>query len=157
MWTVVPRLSQSLITDLCQLEQKYNQHMDVNATTLFMLLSCFDLICFLSVTYMTPVQDLISDPPVQCIVEVANLLDLEDEKGGDWPRLWQELMHKFPNEAVVRHNKRGPTIFLLKTWCQIKLPSVATVGELVNALKAVNRADVALIIEKYCEVRTFIQ
>ena len=106
-----------------------------------------------SVTYMTPVRDLIADPPSQCLVEVSELLDQEDEIGGDWQSLWVELMHKFPNEEVIRQQREGPTLFLLKQWCQIKPSSAATVGELVSALKEVDRPDTGMIIEKYCQVK----
>ena len=118
---------------------------------------CFDLICLFSVTYMTPVEHLIGDSPSQCIIEVSSLLDHDDEMGGDWRQLWSELLHSSPNEAVIRQQREGPTIILLKAWCQMNPLYTATVGELVNMLNAVNRSDIAVIIEKYCQVRIFIQ
>ena len=105
---------------------------------------------------MTPVQDLIGDHPSQCMIEVSELLDKEDEMGGDWRQLWSGLLHKSPNESVIRQEKEGPTLFLLKMWCLIKPPSAATVGELVSTLNVVNCPDIAAIIEKYCQVRAFI-
>ena len=105
---------------------------------------------------MTPVQDLIGDHPSQCMIEASELLDQEDEMGGDWRQLWSGLLHKSPNESVVRQQREGPTLFLLKTWCQIQPPFAATVGEFVNTLNTINRQDIAVIIEKHCQVRMFI-
>ena len=113
---------------------------------------CVFPIFFLLVSYATPVQDLIGDLPSQCMIEVSELLDQEDEKGGGWRQLWSELLHKSPNESVIHQQRDGPTLFLLKTWCQIKPPGAATVGELVNTLNAVNHQDIAVIIEKHCQV-----
>ena len=116
---------------------------------------CLDLMSLLSVTYMTPVEHLIGDSPSQCILEVSELLDQEDKMGVDWRQLWSKLLHRSPNEAIIRQQKEGPTVFLLKSWCQIK-PSAATIGELISTLNAVNRPDIAIIIEKYCQVRIFM-
>ena len=106
---------------------------------------------------MTPVQDLISDPPSQCIIEISQLLDQDKEMGGDWQQLWRELLHSSPNEAVISQQRERPTTFLLKSWCRINPPYVTTVGELVKTLNAMNRSDVTMTIEKYCQVRIFIQ
>ena len=102
---------------------------------------------------MTPVQDLIGDPPSQCIIEVSELLDHDKKMGGDWRQLWQKLLDSSPDEAVICQQREGPTTFLLKAWCQTNPPHVATVGELVNMLNAVNRSDITMIIGKYCQVR----
>ena len=105
-------------------------------------------------TYITPVQTLIGDCPGdsdQFIIEVSELLDQEEDTGGDWRQLWPQLLHKSPNEALIRQQTEGPTLFLLKTWCQIKPHSTATVGELVNILSTVNRPDIVVIIQNYCQ------
>jgi hypothetical protein len=99
-------------------------------------------------TYMTPVEHLIGDSPNQCIIEVAELLDKKD--GLDCVQLWQELLHKSPNEEAVHQQTEGPTMFLLKLWCQIKR-SAATVGELIRALDAVNRPDISMLLQTYCQ------
>ena len=104
---------------------------------------------------MTLVQELIGDPPSQCIIEISELLDQEDEMEGDWRQLWPELLHSSPDEAVIHQQREGPTIVLLKAWCQMNPLYTATVGDLVNILNAVNRSDIAMIIEKYCQVRIF--
>jgi hypothetical protein len=104
-------------------------------------------------TYMTPVEHLIGDSPNQCIIEVAELLDKKD--GLDCVQLWQELLHKSPNEEAVHQQTEGPTMFLLKLWCQIKR-SAATVGELIRALDAVNRPDISTLIQTYCQVRSYL-
>ena len=103
-------------------------------------------------SYETPVQDLIGDTPSQCIVEVAMVLDKPDKMGGDWRRLWSELLTRPCSEEFVSQTEESPTHFLLKLWCWTKPPSQATVAHLIKALNSFYRNDVARIVEKYCKV-----
>jgi hypothetical protein len=105
-----------------------------------------------TVSYSTPVQDLIGCIPAQCIVEMSEILDQPDEMEDDWRRLWSQLLHRPLKEEAVSQKTEGPTQFLLKIWCRSKPPSQSTVGHLIEALNSIYRNDVAGIVEKYCEV-----
>ena len=103
-------------------------------------------------SYETPVQDLIGDTPSQCIVEVSKVLNKPDKMGGDWRRLWSELLSKPFNEEFVSQTEEGPTHFLLKLWCWTKPPSQATVAHLIKALNSICRNDITRILGGYCKV-----
>ena len=77
------RLSQSLIVNPCQLDQKHSQHVDMSECCDSANDLCFDFICLLLVTYMTSVEHLIGDFPSKCTIGVSELPDQEDEMGVD--------------------------------------------------------------------------
>jgi hypothetical protein len=103
-----------------------------------------------TVSYSTPVQDLIGCIPAQCIVEMSKILDQPDDMEDDWRRLWSELLNR-PVKEVVSQKEEGPTRFLLTLWCRANPPSQATVGHLIKALNAIYRNDVASLLEKVCD------
>jgi hypothetical protein len=103
-----------------------------------------------TVSYSTPVQDLIGCIPAQCIVEMSKILDQPDDMEDDWRRLWSELLNR-PVKEVVSQKEEGPTRFLLTLWCRSNPPSEATIGHLIKALNAIYRNDVARMMEKYCK------
>ena len=111
---------------------------------------------YVSVNYSTAVEALIKNPPHECILEVARLLDKPDEMGDDWRRLWSVLINRPLNESMVRARREGPTCFVLSRWCQMKPTSQATVERLIEALNDIFRNDVARCLEEYCQVRTML-
>ncbi|XP_062512447.1 uncharacterized protein LOC134188266 [Corticium candelabrum] len=104
------------------------------------------------VNYSTPVEALIKNPPHECILEVARLLDKPDEMGNSWRRLWFVLIDRPFNESMFRAMREGPTCFVLTRWCQMKPTSQATVERLIKALNDIFRNDVARCLEEYCQV-----
>lgn len=110
---------------------------------------------FVAVKYSSPVKRLLGDSPSECLVQVACLLDKEDEMGDDWRRLWPKLTGRRLDEEMllrIRNKAEGPTMFTLKRWVQMAKSSEATVGKLMEALGGIYRNDGAEILEQYIEV-----
>ena len=105
-------------------------------------------------TYSSPVEPMLVEPIEGCLVEMAKLLDEEDDMGDDWRRLWSELIDRPLNEVMVRGKQEGPTLFLLKRWCRMRSRSEATIGRLIAALTAIYRNDIARLLRACCEVRS---
>ena len=90
-------------------------------------------------------KPLIGEPVARCLFEVSELLDKDDDLEDDWRRLWKELLVRPLNEIKVREKSKSPTLFLLNRWCKMKPPSEATIGQLIKALNAIYRNDVACV------------
>ena len=105
-------------------------------------------------TYSSPIERLLVEPTEACLVEMAKVLDEEDDDmGDDWRRLWSELINRPLNETMVREKREGPTLFLLKMWCRMQSPSEATIKRLIEALNVIFRNDIARLLIACCEVR----
>ena len=107
-----------------------------------------------TVTSSTLISHLLSSSqPHECLLEVAGMMDEEDDMGDDWRRLWSELVQRPLDEAVAKRQPEGPTIYTLKSWVRgIKHRSEATVGRLIKALSDVYRNDAAAVLEEYAQV-----
>ena len=117
----------------------------------------FDILAELSlsptVTSSTLISHLLSgSQPHECLLEVAGMMDEEDDMGDDWTRLWSELVHRPLDEAVAKRRPEGPTIYTLKLWVRGGNPSEATVGRLIKALSDVYRNDAAAVLKEYAQV-----
>ena len=112
---------------------------------------------FIAVSSSSSVASLIEDPSVPYLHEVAKILDKNDIMGDNWRRLWLELLdrRRLQEQLALRHEK-GPTMFTLMLWCRAKPPTEATVGQLIKALNAIYRNDVAGILEKHIKVRIHV-
>jgi hypothetical protein len=97
----------------------------------------------------SPVASLIKDPLHRGLLEVTQILDKKDVMGDDWRRLWTELLKRPIEEQLATECEIGPTLFTLMLWCRSKPQSVTTAGNLIKALNAIYRNDVAGILEKY--------
>ena len=90
--------------------------------------------------------------PHECLLEIGALMDKEDAMGDDWRKLWTELVKRPLDEAVVKNQPEGPTIYTLKLWVRGSKVTEATVGKLINALSKAYRNDAAEVLEKYTQV-----
>ncbi len=86
------------------------------------------------------------------MLDVSKYLDEADDLGDDWRRLWKQLLERPLEEDVARKNSKSPTLYILRRWCRMKHPSEATIGQLMKALNAIYRNDVACVLEEYCQV-----
>ena len=91
-----------------------------------------------------------------CLHEVAKILDKNDIMGDNWRRLWPKLLDRPLEEQVAMRHEKGPTMFTLMLWCRAKPPTKATVGQLIKALNAIYRNDVAGILEKHIKVKIHV-
>ena len=106
-----------------------------------------------TVTSSTLISHLLTgSQPHECLLKIAAMMDKEDAMGDDWRMLWSELVHRPLDEAVVKHQPEGPTIYTLKLWVRGGKQSEATVGRLIKALSNVHRTDAAEVLEEYVQV-----
>ena len=111
---------------------------------------------FIAVSSSSSVASLIEDPSVPYLHEVAKILDKIDIMGDNWRRLWSELLDRPLEEQLAMRHEKGPTMFTLMLWSCAKPPTEATVGQLIKALNAIYRNDVAGILEKHIKVRIHV-
>lgn len=77
---------------------------------------------------------------------VALLLDEERESGDDWRALYKHLFNcSIPDRRRVSELSHSPTIGTLELW-RTEKESNATVRNLISALSAIRRNDVANIL-----------
>ncbi|XP_062504591.1 uncharacterized protein LOC134181346 isoform X1 [Corticium candelabrum] len=112
---------------------------------------CRDLPLHQELSYATPVKFLTGNSTASCMLDVSKYLDEADDLGDDWRRLWKQLLERPLEEDVARKNSKSPTLYILRRWCRMKHPSEATIGQLMKALNAIYRNDVACVLEEYCQ------